>query len=175
MGLLGGSDSKESTCNAGDPASIPGLRRKWQPTPVSCLGNPMDRGAWQAIVRGFTQSWTWPGTHTGHVPRAGADAGLFGSCRGHGCQHAPLWLWTPHSVCKLQWGRLGTYTCTAGRVGYRLWWCWSITEGGVCSGLQAAVGTLPTDALIHCFTLSPCVCILLWTLMPGIRRVGLAA
>ena len=23
-------------------------RREWQPTPVSCLGNPMDRGAWQA-------------------------------------------------------------------------------------------------------------------------------
>ena len=21
-------------------------RRKWQPTPNSCLGNPMDRGAW---------------------------------------------------------------------------------------------------------------------------------
>ena len=25
-------------------------RRKWQPTPYSCLENPMDRGAWQAIV-----------------------------------------------------------------------------------------------------------------------------
>ena len=25
-------------------------RRKWQPTPLSCLGNPMDRGAWQATV-----------------------------------------------------------------------------------------------------------------------------
>ena len=26
--------------------------RKWQPTPVICLENPTDRGAWQATVRG---------------------------------------------------------------------------------------------------------------------------
>ena len=30
-------------------------RRKWQPTPVFLLGNPMDRGAWQAIVHGITK------------------------------------------------------------------------------------------------------------------------
>ena len=30
-------------------------RRKWQPTPVSCLGNPMDRGAWGATVHGVTK------------------------------------------------------------------------------------------------------------------------
>ena len=39
MGFPGGSDSRESTCNAGDPSWIPGLgkipwRREWQPTPV---------------------------------------------------------------------------------------------------------------------------------------------
>ena len=28
------------------------LRRKWQSTPVFCLGNPMDRGSWQATVHG---------------------------------------------------------------------------------------------------------------------------
>ena len=36
-------------------------RRKWQPIPIpkySCLGNPMDRGAWQAIVHGVAKSWT---------------------------------------------------------------------------------------------------------------------
>ena len=27
-------------------------RRKWQPTPVSCLENPMDRGGWQATAHG---------------------------------------------------------------------------------------------------------------------------
>ena len=34
-------------------------RRKWQPTPVySCLGNPMDKGAWWATVHGVIMSWT---------------------------------------------------------------------------------------------------------------------
>ena len=33
-------------------------RRKWQPTPVSCLENPRDRGAWRAAVYGVTQSRT---------------------------------------------------------------------------------------------------------------------
>ena len=39
MGFPGGSDGKESTCNAGELGLIPGLvkihwRRAWQPTPV---------------------------------------------------------------------------------------------------------------------------------------------
>ena len=47
------SDSKESACNAGDLGSIPGLGRSagggnGYPLQYSCLGNPMDRGAWQA-------------------------------------------------------------------------------------------------------------------------------
>ena len=33
-------------------------RRKWQPTPVSCLENPRDGGAWWAAVSGVTQSQT---------------------------------------------------------------------------------------------------------------------
>ena len=42
-GFPGGSDGKESACNAGDPGSIPGLgrfpwRREWQPTPVFLPG-----------------------------------------------------------------------------------------------------------------------------------------
>ena len=31
-------------------------RRQWQLTPVFLPGNPMDRGAWRAIVRGVTKS-----------------------------------------------------------------------------------------------------------------------
>ena len=51
LGFLGGSDGKEASCNAGDPASIPGLgispgERKGNSLQYSCLGNPMDRGAW---------------------------------------------------------------------------------------------------------------------------------
>ena len=34
-------------------------RRKWQPTPVSCLENPRDGGAWWAAIYGVTQSQTW--------------------------------------------------------------------------------------------------------------------
>ena len=34
LGFLGGSAGKESTCNAGDLGSIPGLRRERLPTPV---------------------------------------------------------------------------------------------------------------------------------------------
>ena len=50
----GGSDSKESACNAGDLGSIPGLGRSpgegnGNPLQYYCLENPMDRGTWQAI------------------------------------------------------------------------------------------------------------------------------
>ena len=53
--IFSGSDGKESVCNLGDPGSIPGLGRssgEGNSTPLqySCLENPMDRGAWRAIV-----------------------------------------------------------------------------------------------------------------------------
>ena len=48
---LGGSDSKEPACNAGDLGLIPGLGRSpgeahGNPLYYSCLENSMDRGAW---------------------------------------------------------------------------------------------------------------------------------
>ena len=54
---------KKSACNAGntgDPGSIPGSGRSpggvnGNPLQYSCLGNPMDRGAWQATVHGVTK------------------------------------------------------------------------------------------------------------------------
>ena len=57
------SDGKESACNAGDLGSIPGLERSSEegngnPLQYSCLGNPMDRGAWWATVHGVTKSQT---------------------------------------------------------------------------------------------------------------------
>ena len=60
---LESSDGKESTCNAGDPASIPGLGRSpggehGNPLQCSCPENLLDRGAWQATVNGVTKSWT---------------------------------------------------------------------------------------------------------------------
>ena len=57
MGFLGGSDGKESTCNAGDPGLIPGLggspgEGNGYPFQYSCLENSMDRGAWWVTVHG---------------------------------------------------------------------------------------------------------------------------
>ena len=53
MCFPGGSDGKQSTCNAGDLGSVPGLGRypgegNGYPLQYSCLENSMDRGAWQA-------------------------------------------------------------------------------------------------------------------------------
>ena len=58
----GGSDSKESACNARDLCWIPGLGRSpregnGNPLQYSCLENSMDRGAWWTIVHGITKSW----------------------------------------------------------------------------------------------------------------------
>ena len=58
-----GSDGKESANNAGDPGLIPGAGRSSEegngnPLQYFCLGNPMDRGAWQAAVNRVSQSRT---------------------------------------------------------------------------------------------------------------------
>ena len=62
-GFPGGLDDKESAYNAGDPGSVPGSGRSpgegnGNPLQYSCLENPMDRGAWLAIVHTVTQSIT---------------------------------------------------------------------------------------------------------------------
>ena len=51
---------KESACSTGDLGSIPGLGRSpgegdGNPLQYSCLGHPMDRGAWQATVHRVTR------------------------------------------------------------------------------------------------------------------------
>ena len=56
----GGSDSKESPCNAGDLGLIPGLGRppgegNGNPLQYSCLENPMDSGTWRATVHGVAK------------------------------------------------------------------------------------------------------------------------
>ena len=53
--LPGGSDGRESDCPTGNLGSIRGLGRSLgegsgYPLQDSCLENPMDRGAWQAII-----------------------------------------------------------------------------------------------------------------------------
>ena len=49
--------------NAGDAGSISGSgrspgERNGNPFQYFCLGNPTDRGAWQALVHGVVKSWT---------------------------------------------------------------------------------------------------------------------
>ena len=53
----GDSDGKQSTCNAEDLGSIPGLGRSpgrvdGNPLQYSCLEDPHDKGAWQATIHG---------------------------------------------------------------------------------------------------------------------------
>ena len=61
LGFPGGSDVKESACNAGDPGSISGSGRSSEekngyPLQYSCLENSIDRGAWWATVHGCKES-----------------------------------------------------------------------------------------------------------------------
>ena len=60
MGFLGGSMVKNPHANPGDSGLIPGLGRSsgegnGNPLQYSCLGNPMNRGAWQATVHGVAK------------------------------------------------------------------------------------------------------------------------
>ena len=63
LGFLNGSVGQESSCNVGDigdEGSTPGSGRSpgignGNPLQYSCLGNPMERGAWRATVQGVTR------------------------------------------------------------------------------------------------------------------------
>ena len=63
-GFPGGSDGKESACNAAEGLDlIPGLGTSpggghGNPLQYSCLENPLDRGAWRATVHGVAKSRT---------------------------------------------------------------------------------------------------------------------
>ena len=60
-GFSGGSVVKNLLANVGDMGLIPGsgrypAERNGYPLQYSCLGNPMDRGAWQATVHEVAKS-----------------------------------------------------------------------------------------------------------------------
>ena len=62
-GLPSGSEGKKSACNARDMGPISGSERSpgegnGNPLQYSRLENSMNRGAWPAIVRGFTKRQT---------------------------------------------------------------------------------------------------------------------
>jgi len=59
-GFPSGSAGKESACNSGDAGSISGSGRfhgvgNGNPLQYSCLGDAMDRGAWQATAHEVTK------------------------------------------------------------------------------------------------------------------------
>ena len=66
MALPDGSAGKETACNAGDTRDtglIPGSggspgKGNGNPLQYSFLENPMDKGAWQAIIQGVAKSRT---------------------------------------------------------------------------------------------------------------------
>ena len=60
MGFPGGSVVKDLPAKSGDVGLIPGPGRSptegnGNPLQYSCLGNPMDRRAWQAAVQGVAK------------------------------------------------------------------------------------------------------------------------
>ena len=89
---------KELVCQAGDIGPIPGLGRSpgegnGNPLQYSCLGNPMDRGAWQATVHGVAKIRTWLSMHA-HIQ------GVFGChiWEGRGCASCIWWVETRNAV-----------------------------------------------------------------------------
>ena len=61
MGFPGGSDDKQTACNAGDLGLIPGLGRflgGGHGNPVLAWRIPVDRGAWWATVHGIAKNRT---------------------------------------------------------------------------------------------------------------------
>ena len=69
MWAPGGSVVKNPPVNARDVGLISGSGRSpgesnGNPLQYSCLGNPMDRGAWWATVYGVAKSWTRLSMHT---------------------------------------------------------------------------------------------------------------
>ena len=75
LDFSGGRVVKNLLPHAGDVSSIPGLGRSPgggndNPLQYSCLGNPMDRGAWWATVQGpprVRRDWATEHTHDGNT------------------------------------------------------------------------------------------------------------
>ena len=81
LGFPGGSVVKNLSANAGEAGSIPGLKRfpgegNENQLRFSCLGNPMDRGAWQATVHRVAESQTQLSTQARVHPGAGTAVGI---------------------------------------------------------------------------------------------------
>ena len=103
MGFPGESDGKESACNAGDPGWILGSGRSpgegnSNPLQHSCLGNPMDRGAWRATVHGVTKDsdmTEWLTLSLSYFPKEGGAASPSVTMASHGMSFFRRWCPAP--------------------------------------------------------------------------------
>ena len=100
-GFPGGSDSKESACNARDLGLIPGSGRSpggenGNPLQYSCLENSMDRGAWRALVDGLAKSWTGLSTSTKFISNVFSPNHFLFPGPTHSQSDAE-WCWQTHS------------------------------------------------------------------------------
>ena len=103
----GGSDSKASAYNVGDPGSIPGSGRSpgegnGNPLQYSCLENPMDRGAWWAAFHGVAKSQTRLSdfTFTFHFHALEKEMALQCSCLGNPMDRG-VWRAAVHGAAEL--------------------------------------------------------------------------
>ena len=126
--------SKESTCQAGDPGLIPGLKGSsgegnGNPFQYSCLGNPKDRGAWRVIVHGVAKQpyRTWqlnnnPSTFTGQGVQQTVDHSSHGQ------------IWSPASPgAPVRGGEKGSW-CQG-----RQTLCWTCDRIRLSAGFQMSV------------------------------------
>ena len=109
-GFPGGSFDKETTCNSRDPGLIPESGRSpWEGNgnllQYSCLGNPVDRGAWWVTVHGVTkESNMTKWLSRGYLPWFPVTA-LHSWNRAWSCWQlkAICWWPSPHLVSKAIW------------------------------------------------------------------------
>ena len=180
---------KKPPANVGDMGLIHGLRRSpgegtGHPLQCSCLGNPMDTGAWWAAIHGGTQDGTWASDYTtcmqdggsGSAPHyaegvgRGTEAGESRLGGGH-ISNAALWEdparlrpyvtgWLPRGR---YWGWVmpTSVPLQGGRVKSPLSWRWGGPEGrGAC--WQASPGGGGSQGKCHQGTLS---CVFLRTVL----------
>ena len=96
--------SKESTCNQGDMGSIPVLGRSpggghGNPLQYSCLGSPMDRGAWQTTVHKVKKRIQLKWLSTQHKYRVSQGVWVLNT---HAHTHTPT---QTHTNPACQWSR----------------------------------------------------------------------
>ena len=115
------------------------------PLQYSCLGNPMDGGAWWATVHGVTQSWTWLSMHTHTV------ANLTGFPDHSESTLGPLWhLWEPLNSGKRPFVFLTDWVCCLSIFLIHL--CRPapcVLSHSVVSGSLRPMGCSPSGSSIH--------------------------